>query len=310
VRLGSDSLLYDAAVQTTRNINTTVPMAGGGSLANDLTLSVPNAGTSTAGLLKQLSGNATDYVGGDNACHALPAGLVKADVGIEFQEDFFGNGPLPFPWSITTTAGTTVSLNLAAAPGCDAANKGAGVVGLTSGSASNDRAFIYNAYGQSFDGSYKAFVPALGILDARFRIWIPSAIIYSSASLYSIMRFGLISDNGSGVIQNGIFFEYNYGQATTNWIGTTASAGTITRNASTTAVLGAQWLNLRLLTDATWANAYFYVNGTLIKTVTGFTLPANAMPLGCHNVWAAGTAADRLTVDWVYMKYSYSRGTW
>src|SRR6201988_2244274 len=34
---------------------------------------IPLASVSTKGLLAQLSGNATDYLGGDNACHALPS---------------------------------------------------------------------------------------------------------------------------------------------------------------------------------------------------------------------------------------------
>jgi hypothetical protein len=53
---------------------------------------IPPADSTQAGLLKQLSGAATDYVGGDNACHALPSasgfisktanyGLTSADSG-------------------------------------------------------------------------------------------------------------------------------------------------------------------------------------------------------------------------------------
>jgi hypothetical protein len=34
---------------------------------------IPNASATARGLLGQLSGNTTDYVGGDNTCHALPA---------------------------------------------------------------------------------------------------------------------------------------------------------------------------------------------------------------------------------------------
>jgi hypothetical protein len=54
---------------------------------NQVTLlnpSIPSlalANTTAAGLLAQVSGNATDYIGGDNAPHALPPSGVSADAG-------------------------------------------------------------------------------------------------------------------------------------------------------------------------------------------------------------------------------------
>jgi len=47
-------------------------------LGTDNLVYVPNApaSTSVAGLLKQLSGASTDYVGGDNACHGLVSALL------------------------------------------------------------------------------------------------------------------------------------------------------------------------------------------------------------------------------------------
>jgi hypothetical protein len=54
---------------------------------NQVTLlnpSIPSlalANTTAAGLLVQVSGNATDYVGGDNACHSFPPEAVSADAG-------------------------------------------------------------------------------------------------------------------------------------------------------------------------------------------------------------------------------------
>src|SRR4029077_245052 len=38
---------------------------------------IPSASSSTRGLLAQLSGNATDYVGGDNVTHALKVPTVQ-----------------------------------------------------------------------------------------------------------------------------------------------------------------------------------------------------------------------------------------
>jgi Collagen triple helix repeat (20 copies) len=50
-------------------------------LLNPSTPSVGLAGTAQAGLLAQVSGNASDYVGGDNACHNLAA-AVRTNVGL------------------------------------------------------------------------------------------------------------------------------------------------------------------------------------------------------------------------------------
>ena len=160
----------------------------------------------------------------------------------------------------------------------------------------------------SSGGTTDHFVPALGILDLRFRVWLNS--LYSSSATYSIFRCGLITDDGTAPnIKNGIYFEYNYNSNTNFWIATTASAGTVSRNNTTMALTAAAWMNLRILTDASWANAYFYVGGVLAKTVTGFTMPSNNMPLIITHSGGSGTG-NSIYVDWVYMKYSYSRGTW
>ncbi len=65
------------AVPTTRNINTTAPLAGGGSLASDLTISIPDASSSQKGATKLYStvaGSNTDGAADQNSVNVALAG--------------------------------------------------------------------------------------------------------------------------------------------------------------------------------------------------------------------------------------------
>ena len=55
-------------------------VAYGGTASPGSGTAPPLADTTQDGLLRKVSGSATDYVGGDNACHALPAGLLAIRV--------------------------------------------------------------------------------------------------------------------------------------------------------------------------------------------------------------------------------------
>jgi len=237
---------------------------------------------------------------------ASGGGMTTADKGIEFQDDFiyYGASPAtPYWYPIAVTAVITWQNTV----GVDSTNKANGVVQLGGGTGAGQKTALTNANASAY-ASCNVLVPALGIIDLRFRVWFPS--IASSAANYGIYRFGLTNDDGTGLPYHGAFFEYNYGAAPAgNWSASTALNGVVTRNASAIAVVAGQWINLRLLTDAAWGNAYFYVNGTLVKTLTGFTLWTVPVPLAIWNIWGAGTGPS-VYLDWVYLKYSYSRGTW
>lgn len=75
---------------------------------------IPNASATQAGLLAQLSGNSTDYVGGDNTCHNLVAALVGLLVPTGTVLDFAGpTAPTGFVMcdgSSHSTTGTTANL--------------------------------------------------------------------------------------------------------------------------------------------------------------------------------------------------------
>jgi microcystin-dependent protein len=68
---------------------------------------IPNASATARGLLAQLSGNVTDYVGGDNACHNLVAALASVLVPTGTVIDWAGSGTAPSGW--LTCDGSAVS---------------------------------------------------------------------------------------------------------------------------------------------------------------------------------------------------------
>jgi Collagen triple helix repeat (20 copies) len=82
-------------------------------LLNPSTPAIGLAGTATAGLLAQLSGNATDYVGGDNACHAAPSFLDYGDLippaSPSAYNDEFTTSTINAKWTLSgTTAAATI----------------------------------------------------------------------------------------------------------------------------------------------------------------------------------------------------------
>jgi hypothetical protein len=95
---------------------------------------IPNAGSSARGLLAQLSGNATDYVGGDNACHPLP--VPPAFGGILTLVDATHLKFAPFK-------GDRIKIN-----GAIYAIPSAGIVGLT-----NTSVFVNGVAGQNLAAS-------------------------------------------------------------------------------------------------------------------------------------------------------------
>jgi hypothetical protein len=260
--------------------------------------------SNSAGLLKRVTSNDGSVIQTDNGTSvdfsAKNVGIITPDSGVQEWQDFtsIANGEWTFSGNGVSPAISTV--------GCDSVNKGNGVVSMLPGTASGNRTQInLGPASAATDGSAGAFVCGLGILDLRFRVWIPS--LYTSTSNYSITRIGIITDDGTGTIKNGIYFEYNYSSNASVWTATTASAGTLTRSATTGSMVAAQWMALRILTDTAWANAYFYLNGVLIKTLTSFTLPVQNCPINMYNAWAAGSGLQNSYVDYAYAKYIFSR---
>jgi hypothetical protein len=81
---GNDTRLSDARTPSSTLVHAATHKSGGSDLIALDTLGVTtditalNASTSAHGLLAKLSGLSTDFVGGDNACHALAAAVASA----------------------------------------------------------------------------------------------------------------------------------------------------------------------------------------------------------------------------------------
>jgi hypothetical protein len=110
-------------------------------LLNPATLAtIPPADSTQAGLLNRLSGNATDYVGGDNACHVLSGGSVRSfnavgNPNFEVRQRNIGaqltnfSGYLEDRWGVSTGGSTSVKWQVL--PVTDAVGTGIAIPGTT-----------------------------------------------------------------------------------------------------------------------------------------------------------------------------------
>lgn len=103
---------------------------------------------------------------------------------------------------------------------------------------------------------------------------------------------------------NGVGFSYEQ-SVSASWR-TIASATSVTAAASTSKTVDVNWTNLKLVVDAAGANVSFYVDGTLISTVsTG--IPAVPLALYCGALKSASTTATpTISYDLIEAKQVYT----
>jgi hypothetical protein len=119
------------------------------------------------------------------------------------------------------------------------------------------------------------------------------------------MHCGLTTSVGSGSEVHSISFVINNSSA--NWICRTNDNFNVTNTGSGVAVATNTWVYLRFTVNAAADEAKFYINGTLVATVTS-NIPTSTTPyadglnLGQRIVKSAGTTAANFDIDFISLR--------
>jgi hypothetical protein len=162
-------------------------------------------------------------------------------------------------------------------------------------------------HGQAFTIAGDFYWPALGVLTWRARV--RPDLLASSNAAYPRGAIGLWMDNNAVCVPvYGIFFKIDYTVSPTNWVCPTMNGGTNSTDVdSGVAISNTAWTKLKLVTAADWSSVGFYINNTLVQTLTTNIPTAHVVPecIGYKN--GAGATQFKLYVDWVRTKYVYAR---
>jgi hypothetical protein len=238
------------------------------------------------GALRCYENNAWDYCGG----------ISNASQGYDITEDFLTDdvsaGSLGTHSWETTSSGTggvvrKVATDSASHPGVIEAWSGSTATGKSAvhmGDLTNANNFVVGG-GETIQTSIK--VPTL-----------------SDGTNSYIARFGLC-DVAAADCANGIYFEYDSGTSA-NWRIATAQGSTRTKTTSSSAVVAATWIRLKIVLNSNATLATYYVNGTSIGTIS------TNIPTGTSNTTApmfniiksAGTTGRGIDVDYYEIRNS------
>lgn len=120
-------------------------------------------------------------------------------------------------------------------------------------------------------------------------------------------RWGLI-DSKTGESVDGVFFRYIHSTYSGRWQTVTRSNSVETVNDSGVAATAAAWHKLMIKVDATAANAYFYIDDTLVQTHTT-NIPNTAgrrTGFGSNVVKSAGTNSRTFEIDYIHFLQQFT----
>jgi hypothetical protein len=279
---------------------------------------LPPADTTQNGLLKKLSGLATDYVGGDNACHPLgfwtpeTNGLMR---GIYNGRQFFDDmttpiatatasqvlSTAPMYWSSLVTGAGSQIVN-SASSGRDTFNKALGVWASSNGNANNGQASLY---------STPNFITGLGALTLYFRV---AFAALPTAAQSTTFRFG-ICDNLSSYANSITLLMYWNGTAPA-WAGQciTGGASSTTATATSPAIVAfsptaLSFYKLKISINAAWNSVIFSVNGVQIDVPLTASIPGAAVSVlmvVAGDKSAGINAPNGFFIDNAFIDYQYA----
>jgi len=273
---------------------------------------IPLADATQAGLLAQLNGSATFYVGGDNAVHALPSSpplggnYWDAKNGFYWNDDFVNNVATLPPQYGNQTAGGTIQITTASTYGQDTTKKVVGYYEFTTGTVSgtNQGAALYCGMSGINNGS---IVYGLGALTAKCRMFWESALPVTAINYR--FRFGLGQQTGSGYLFNaplqGFFFEWvpdqNSGQFRVG-----VGGATITYTNTSVAAVADTAYNLQIDVNAAWTSITFTINGTVAATVSS-GIPTTKGNMVISHARDTGTTNYLMALDSWNIYYPFTR---
>ncbi len=141
---------------------------------------------------------------------------------------------------------------------------------------------------------------AYGSLTQEWRFLIPT--LSTGVEEYAaVVGFG--DTVGAGHQQtNGIYFRYDR-TVSTNWIAETAAGAVRTSTATSTAVVAATWMYLRIQVNAAGTSVTYYINNVLVATVTT-NIPGFIQQFGplFKIVKSVGTTSRTIVTDYMMLK--------
>jgi hypothetical protein len=253
------------------------------SLTGGATAQAPIADTTQPGLVNKLSGLTTDYVGGDNACHDLGTNVVSAIGSLHGDEIYLRSdvpGGVGDAWTLGNSgaAGAVSAINTA-----DFGDGHHGVAQVAPGTVAASWARILGNYW---------FLRASTF---TFRAWVnPYNLVATDPNQVQV---GFSNNPGPSIVATAyyiIFYFIPNGAAT--WHAYCRNAAAVTDlDTGVTATIGA-WFDLMIVATAT--SVQFYINGTLVQTITTNIFAATQAFYDYASInTASGTLNRSLMVD-------------
>jgi hypothetical protein len=246
-----------------------------------------SAGSLPSGVLDQvLQNNGSTWVS------IYPEALLQPSHAFNISDDFI----------CATTTGNLNWLN-------SVTGTGAAVSIVTSGIANNHLGQFQLTTGTTTTGYSNLRLGTSHILLGGGLINIEFDILTSTLGISTdqyAFRCGLGDTTTNADQVNGVYFEYAQGVNGNFWVGKTASGSsrnTITPITST--VTATTWYRLSIQINAAASSVSYYVNGTLIGTLSA-TIPTTLIAPFIMIGKSAGTAARTVNLDYFYMNQRFT----
>lgn len=307
-RTAAETLSDIGAVGTTRTITTTAPLAGGGDLSanRSLSLDINSATVDTANIVDEVLFGDTDN---SNAIRKMTLEHLfhlyvkehRRRYAFDYINEFL-NTPNTSALGtdiVATNSGTGAA---SATQTTDGANR-IGLLRTTTGTTATGRSYVNTASGVIRLGG------GAWVYEAHVNI----ATLSTSTERYQAL-FGFFDTYNAANQVDGVYLLYDEGGVSTgsaasaNWQLVTTSNSTRTFSTSSTAVTNGAWVKLRVEVNAAGTRADFFVNGTNIGNVTTNIPTASGRELGFGwgMIKSVGTTARTVDVDYLLAQNEYT----
>jgi microcystin-dependent protein len=229
------------------------------------TAQAPIADTTQAGLLNPVSGNATDYVGGDNASHPL----IVPTIEYYDQDDF-----------ITINGGPNANTNYSKLFIVSSSGGAGAIITLSKGNYLGHSGVLQLGPGTTASSYVRAILNNWLYLDGNMTITIQGVMTVGSGSFAGTNQyfFGLTNSGGPLIAAaNSYAGFFAAANSNANWQLYTRNAATVVATPTTVPVGNQAWHKFKIV--ATLSQVSFYIDDVLMGTVTDSSVPPGTTDL-------------------------------